>query len=141
MRFPVSTLFPLLLGVAACANQTAVAVQTASPELGCPKDDLTVQELEDDRYKVSGCSKSGIYQCLDDKCWREGWLARTARKRATREFACPASQVNVRWIQEETYRVEACGQAVTYSCSDEGCAPEGVRTASPAIVPIPIVVK
>ena len=131
----------LLLCTVACTNEVVAAKQIASPELGCPKDALTVKELESDRYRVSGCSKSGVYHCLDDDCWREGWLARKARERATREFACPARQVKVRWIQEETYRVEACGQAVTYSCDDENCVPEGARTSAPTIVPIPIIIR
>jgi hypothetical protein len=131
----------LLIAVAACTNEAAVAKQTASPDLHCPQHALSVKELESDRYRVTGCKKSGVYHCLVDQCWREGWFAKKARERATREFACPARQVSVRWIQEETYRVEACGEAVTYSCDDESCVPEGARARAPTVVPIPIIVR
>jgi hypothetical protein len=131
----------VLLCVASCSSQTLVAKQAASPELNCPTSALNVQELEDDRFRVEGCSRSGVYQCIFDQCWREGWLARKARERATREFDCAPDQVHVRWIQEETYRVQACGQVQMYSCTDDNCVPEGGRRPAPTVIPVPIVVR
>ena len=124
--------------VAGCSSAPA-AVRTASSEFGCSSNVLVVNELEDDRYRVSGCGRSQSYQCLDDRCWREGWYASHARKRAAREFDCPSSRIAVRWIQEETFRVEACGQAVTYDCGGDVCVPEGA--AKPNITVVPVIVR
>ena len=45
-----------------------------------------------------------------------------ARDRASREFDCPKSKLNVRWLSSsqvgEIYRVRGCGVVVTYACDD-----------------------
>jgi hypothetical protein len=125
--------------VLACSNQGALAARTASSELPCPREGLTVQELEDDRYRVIGCGQNRIYECVDDNCWREGRFAEKARQRAAREFGCSGGRVAVRWIQGDTFRVEACGQGATYECDDDnGCMPEGARPVAPTAIAIPM---
>jgi len=116
----------------ACSH-ASVAVHTASSEFRCPEDQFTVEELENNRYRVNGCGHTQVYECLYDRpCQREGWLAARAKQRAEREFSCPDGRIKVRWVQDETYRVEACGNAVTYACDqDRGCEPE----TSPVVLP------
>jgi Lon protease-like protein len=128
---------PVVVG---CSNQSSVAARTAASDFGCQPEGLRVQELRDDRYKADGCGRSRTYECVDGSCWHEGRLAPNARERAAREFGCAAGRVEVRWIQDDTYRVEACGQAATYACDDDDCAPEGA-TSGPTVVAIPLVVK
>ncbi|MBK7581359.1 MAG: hypothetical protein IPI67_14240 [Myxococcales bacterium] len=111
---------------AACGSASAVAVEHAARDFGCPARSVRAQELESDRYKVAGCGDSAIYEChVDQGCWREGYQAGAAKERAARELDCPASAINVRWVQEETFRVDGCGQSRVYSCDDGSCVPEG----------------
>lgn len=107
-------------------SQAPLAARTGAAEFRCPAENIGVDELEDDRYRVRGCGRTQIYQCAST-CWREGWLARFARERASREFACNPEAISVRWIQEETYRVKGCAHEATYECADERCWPEGTR--------------
>jgi hypothetical protein len=124
------------LMLVACTSQASVAVRTAHEEFRCPEEELLVDELESDRYRVRGCGRAQVYQCVPNvPCQHEGWLAARAKERAEREFDCPDGKLKVRWVQDETYRVEGCGHAATYACSADGCEPEGGRTTEVVVVP------
>ncbi len=107
-----------------CTSQASVATEFAARDSGCPPDSVKVQELESERYQTVGCERTAVYECWNDTCWREGRLAANARSRATREFGCAPDAIQVRWVQNEVYRVEGCRQQATYECDDDQCAPE-----------------
>ncbi len=121
-----------VLGSAGCGSAEHAAIKTASDAFGCSEDNIQVTDLDDDRYRVAGCGQHNLYQCDEDECWAQGYLADKARTRASREFNCSPDKITVRWVQHETYRVEACDSAATYSCSQDGCIPEGSEKPHPA---------
>ena len=123
--------------LSACSNDAAVAARTAVNAFSCAPNLVSVQELTDDRYLASGCGRHQVYQCMSGECQREGWLARKARERAAREFQCAAALIQVHWVQDETYRVDACGHSGTYECDDDNCVPEGSRPGTTVVV-IPV---
>lgn len=133
-RIPGLTATLLAVAAAGCGHPERAAAKSAADAFGCSEQAIQVTPLEDDRYKAVGCGDHKVYQCVDDQCWPEGYFASKARTRASREFGCPSDQVTVRWVEHEVYRAEACGQAATYDCGDNGdCVPEGSQTKSTVV--------
>nr|HMR04477.1 hypothetical protein [Polyangiaceae bacterium] len=136
-RTAIGYIFGALALCSGCTNQATVAAEFAARDSGCAVDAVRVQELESDRYKTHGCERTAVYECWNDTCWREGRLAGNARSRATREFGCAADGLQVRWVQNEVYRVEGCGQRATNECSDDECTPEAAGKTQTNIVIVP----
>ncbi len=113
-------------------------MQHASRDFACPEESVHAKEIRNDRFRVRGCGKTGVYECHSGQgCWKEGYRAKVARERAEREFGCPREQIRVRWVQQETYRVEGCDQARVYECDEETCIPEGSGQTDLTVVVAP----
>src|SRR5688572_6162814 len=88
-------------------NHAPAAVEHAARDGQCPRESIRVEELGGDRYKTVGCGRTGVYECWNEACWKEGRLASQARKQAARDLGCDA--VEVSWIQDDIYGAKGCG--------------------------------
>lgn len=119
----------------------------ASLDFGCPKDELEVRRRSRDTYLVTGCDRTGVYQCPEAPGVTQRFcvnLSLMARQRGEREFRCEIDDVTVDELSPFVFRVGGCGHEAVYHCeasdgrprcllerTEDSHAPVGPATSAP----------
>lgn len=118
------------LTLVACYPSMRQAKRTAEADFEC--DNLTVRRRGEDSFAISGCGRSGIYQCPTDPGVSSRYcvnLVLMAKNRAEEEFGC--DELTAREISPFIFRVEGCGSEASYHCEASGSQPRCLREADP----------
>ncbi|MCB9632604.1 MAG: hypothetical protein H6721_10780 [Sandaracinus sp.] len=110
-----------VLGVLAlgCEPNLRNSRNQASLDFGCAKDQLDVRRRSRDTYLVTGCDRTGVYQCPEAPGVTQRFcvnLSLMARQRGEREFRCDLESVVVDELSPFVFRAEGCGHEAVYHC-------------------------
>jgi hypothetical protein len=111
----------VLLGSLAfgCEPNVRNSRSQASLDFGCPKDELDVRKRSRDTYLVTGCDRTGVYQCPEAPGVTQRFcvnLSLLARQRGEREFRCDIEQVTIDELSPFVFRASGCGHEAVYHC-------------------------
>lgn len=127
---------------AACEPNLRTARSQAALDFACEKSELDVRRRSRDTYLVTGCDRTGVYQCPEAPGVTQRFcvnLALMARQRGEREFECGIDDVTVDELSPFIFRVAGCGRQAVYHCeASDGrprCLLERADEASPAQAP------
>ena len=94
----------------------------AANELDCAPGKLDVTQVDDDRYRYSGCDKTAMYFCTVDshgyqRCSLERPNPRAmVQEAAGRDFVCPPAQIVVDDVKAG-FQAKGCDRTDVYACT------------------------
>jgi hypothetical protein len=108
-----------------CASDNALKAQAVN-DLKCPKEQVTVTQIDDGRMRAEGCGRSLGYMCEPETWGRPHCVPERvtaiamAQKRAAAEFGCRPEDVVAEPDGDGAFLVSGCGQKARYGCKEHG---------------------
>ena len=116
---PIAFAALILVAASGCHPEIRTARSQGSVDFNCERNALEVTRRSRDTFVVSGCERTGVYQCpvapgvTSRFCVN---LSLMARQRGEAEFRCDIEQVSVDEISPFVFRAQGCDREAVYHC-------------------------